>query len=227
MLVEVDFPRRSQLPAKIRDQNEELRQEFGVVAFPSLFLSDSEGRPFVQIRNQPGIDAAQLASQMRSFAEIAGKRVALIEEASSLEGLKRAEKLDEALKTLSDEMVDRFYSDLRDEIIALDEKDTLKRKKDGEGVRDYYEIEKVVQELAQQGKDDAIAGAVDKFIKDRNLKSENKQRALMLKLGIYGVDQLEEAAQLLEKIVKIQSKSETARTAQEIRSRLLQYSSER
>ena len=130
VFVELDYPRHKDQSENLRKQNDELRRTFGVKGFPTLMLADAQGRPFAQLSNQPGIEPEQLASQMRSLQGLREKRDVFLSEAESLEGMKRAEKLDEALDLLDDELVERFYGDFTDEIISLDEKGTLKRKKD-------------------------------------------------------------------------------------------------
>jgi protein disulfide-isomerase len=51
IFVEVDKPMRSQLPAALEQQNEQLRKQFGVRGFPTLILLDADqkqlGQPIV------------------------------------------------------------------------------------------------------------------------------------------------------------------------------------
>lgn len=223
VLVELDYPQHAAQSEEVKSQNAELRQKFAVAGYPTLLLADVQGRPYARMRNQPGISPAQFAAQMLSLSTIRKERDGLIDEAQSLKGMERAEKLNEALEAMEDAFVERFYPELVDEIIALDENDKLKRKKNGKSARDLMVIEEKVSALAQDGREQEIAAIIDGFIKDKKLKGESRQRALMLKIGLFGTDKLAEAAVLLEEIVKIQSDSATGRKAQEMRSRVQQY----
>lgn len=44
VLLELDFPRRKEIPAETRKQNEALMKEFGIRGFPTILLLDAEGK---------------------------------------------------------------------------------------------------------------------------------------------------------------------------------------
>lgn len=44
VLLELDFPRRKEIPAETRKQNEALMKEFGIRGFPTILLVDAEGK---------------------------------------------------------------------------------------------------------------------------------------------------------------------------------------
>ncbi|HUF62717.1 MAG TPA: thioredoxin family protein [Verrucomicrobiales bacterium] len=44
ILVELDFPRTKELPGKVKEQNEQLSQEYGIQGFPTIVLLDSRGK---------------------------------------------------------------------------------------------------------------------------------------------------------------------------------------
>ncbi|MCB1099918.1 MAG: hypothetical protein KDN22_30405, partial [Verrucomicrobiae bacterium] len=77
--------------------------------------------------------------------------------------------------------------------------------------------------LGQVDDHDGIAMAIDEFIEKKKLKGEKQQRALMLKLGLYGADKLEAAVKFLSEIIDIESDSDTANEAVEIRMRVKDF----
>lgn len=44
ILMEVDFPKKSELPAKVNAQNKALDKEFKIEGYPTLFLLDADGK---------------------------------------------------------------------------------------------------------------------------------------------------------------------------------------
>ncbi len=42
ILVEVDFPRKTQLPDKVKKQNDELKRRFSISGFPTVLFLDAQ-----------------------------------------------------------------------------------------------------------------------------------------------------------------------------------------
>lgn len=227
VLVELDYPRHASLPRELAAQNARMRVEFGIEGFPTLLLADCDGRVYGRIPSQPGITPEQLVAQMNALRGLREKRDLLIGEADALQGLKRAEKLHEAMELLDARIVERFHGATVDEIIALDEKDTLKRRENREFAGTLHALEQEIDALERRGDLGAIAAAIDAAIEVGQLKGERRQRVLLLKLGLHGGDQLEEALALLDTIIDIKADSAAGREAAEIRMRVAQLSQQR
>lgn len=45
VLMEVDFPKRTELPAELKAQNEQLAQQFRVTGYPTIMFTDPQGNP--------------------------------------------------------------------------------------------------------------------------------------------------------------------------------------
>ena len=54
VLLEVDFPRRKQLPAAQQSQNEQLAMKFQVQGFPTIVVLDSDGKKVGELGYTPG-----------------------------------------------------------------------------------------------------------------------------------------------------------------------------
>ncbi len=54
IMVELDFPRSKELPAAEKEQNEKLRQEYGVNGFPTIVLLNARGREVARTGYQEG-----------------------------------------------------------------------------------------------------------------------------------------------------------------------------
>lgn len=68
VLVEIDFPRKSKQTDEMKEKNEALAQKFGVQGFPTVFLTDAEGKPFAQTGYQPGGVEPYLAHLKKALA---------------------------------------------------------------------------------------------------------------------------------------------------------------
>ena len=64
VLMEVDFPRRKELPSALKSQNERLAQELGIQGFPTLVVFDSEGKKLAEF----GYEAAVPPNASRTQA---------------------------------------------------------------------------------------------------------------------------------------------------------------
>ena len=54
VLLELDFPRKTELPAELKEQNEKLLKEHGVQGFPSVLLLDAEGKKVGELGYEEG-----------------------------------------------------------------------------------------------------------------------------------------------------------------------------
>ena len=54
VLVELDFPRKTKIDAKLKEQNEKLAEKYKVRGFPTVLLMDANGKVFKQAGYQAG-----------------------------------------------------------------------------------------------------------------------------------------------------------------------------
>jgi len=220
VLVQLDFPAGKTQPAPIREQNRRLQTAFGVRGLPSMFLADAAGIPYAEIACEPGIAAGEFISRLHSFRTIRERRDREIEKAEPLEGEKRAEQLAKALETMDDDIAGRFYGALADELVALDDSDKWKWKKRRAFQRKFFPLEAAVFALANDGDGSAIEPKIDQFLAENPLADAERQRVLLLKLGLFGPGDTPAALALLDKIVALDGKSRFADQARAIRRRL-------
>ena len=227
VLLQIDFLGSKLQAAGPPKQNDALRIRFGVEAFPTLLFLDGKGTPFGHLPYQPDLTIDHFAAQMRSYRGLREKRDKRFAEAESKKGLERAKLLDKGLDALSTEIVERFYGDVVDEIIRLDKKDELKRSRGRELAKAIGALKSEIADLARSDDLDAIAARIDAFIAEQKLNSRGKQEALMLKLGLFGPDEIPSALELLDQIVALDPDSENGKEAAETKFRLEQYQKER
>ncbi|HEX5050310.1 MAG TPA: thioredoxin family protein [Planctomycetota bacterium] len=54
VLLEVDFPKKAELPAELQKQNQQLKGEFQVTEFPTIVFLDAEGKQLGRMGYEPG-----------------------------------------------------------------------------------------------------------------------------------------------------------------------------
>ncbi len=54
VLLELDFPRNTQLPAELKTQNEQLQKQFGIRGFPTVLFLDGDGKQVGQLGYKAG-----------------------------------------------------------------------------------------------------------------------------------------------------------------------------
>lgn len=54
VLVKVDFPRKTTLPAEIAEQNKKLAEQYGIQGFPTIVVLNSEGKKIGELGYTPG-----------------------------------------------------------------------------------------------------------------------------------------------------------------------------
>jgi len=62
VLLELDFPRKKQMPPEITAQNERLAMKYGIQGFPTVVVFDSSGKPLGALGYQAGGPQAFIAT---------------------------------------------------------------------------------------------------------------------------------------------------------------------
>lgn len=162
VLVELDFPNdKSKLSEATQKQNEEWSQKLAVKGFPTIFLTDEQGRPYAQTGYQEGGAEPYVAH----LAELREKRVARDEAFAAAEkakGVEKAKQLDAAMDVVGEELALNAYADQVKEIIKLDAKNEA-------GLKEKYE-----QKLAGVELDKAVM-AIQSTFNGQNAEEMIKQ----------------------------------------------------
>lgn len=159
VLVEIDFPKSKEQSEGVKKQNRELEKRYQVEGFPTIVLTDAEGRPYARTGYQEG-GPDNFLNHLQELRTLKLKRDELFENAENAEGIEKANLLDQALNVLESNGVNSLneYRDIVDKIMEYD-------KEDKAGLRTGYEALKIRYESS-----DRIAGIMDDL--DRNLSGE-------------------------------------------------------
>ena len=178
--MELDFPQKTQLEEKLTQQNKVLSKKYGITGFPSIVLVDAEGVEFARTGYQSGGPQVYLDS-LKGFVKNYQQSQVLKKEAEKLDGVKKAEKLDQAITLLVQNGSKYDYSALSDEIIALD--------KDGKaGLRVKYELPQklsAIEAQLNQDKDfDKAVAELDKLAPTAASVPSLQQQVYLFQAGI-------------------------------------------
>jgi hypothetical protein len=134
--------------------------------------------------------------------------------------LDKAKALDDGLKILDGELVQKYYSKQVEEIIKLDPTDTLGRKKGMEIAKASDELMTTLEALHGEQKFKELLAEVDGFITKWSLTGSEKQRVLMLKFGVYDAKSLDEAEKLADEVIAIDAKTSFGEQAGSIKQQI-------
>ncbi|NNM28614.1 MAG: thioredoxin family protein, partial [Akkermansiaceae bacterium] len=209
ILVELDFPRdQSKLSKETKDQNQALGKKYSVQGYPTIILADAQGRPYAQTGYQEGGPEKYLEhlADLRTKRE---ERDAALAAAAKLDGVEKAEALERAIGDFPDAVIDNFYGDIAETILAADPEDTTGFKK----TRDYRDSVSAYEDKVEQlfvAKDfDGVRKLADEFLESHNPTGMDRQHILMGKFMAI-VEQGDEpgALKLLDDIKAIDPESE-------------------
>lgn len=207
ILVKVDFPNdKSGQTEDIQKKNNEWQKKLGVNGFPSVYLVDSEGRPYAKTGYQAGGPEKYLAS-LEELRKVRVTRDEAFAKAEKLEGVEKAQALDEALSQLDESLATSFYADVIKQIAELDKDDVGGLRSKYYAAQDAEEQKAVLAKIELVSKvmkgEEALA-EIEKSLKEKKLPPEMRIAACRYKLNVLrGMGKLEDSVSLLDEMLKI------------------------
>ena len=237
VLVELDFPQKKELDAKLKEQNEALQEKFQVQGFPSIILCDSTGKPYAKTGYQPG-GPEKYVAHLDELQAIRVKRdEAFAKSAAAKTDTEKAAFLVEGLKVLDEELVDSNYGDVVDKIGELDKEDKtgfVKARKEAiakkeaaakaEGALEEFMGTKI-QPLMQAKEFDKALAEVKTYIKANPDTPEDYKIGMTLNIGLAGPmtkGDIAGANAMIDEVAKDYPNSEVAKNADKIKANLKQ-----
>ena len=121
VLVVLDFPRdKSLVSEETAKQNEQLKEQFAIRGFPTLYLTDAAGRPYAKASYQAGgpENYLEYLAGLKAVRQVRDKGFAAAKAES--DNLARARLIDAVLEALGPAITSRFYDAEIQQIINLD-----------------------------------------------------------------------------------------------------------
>jgi thioredoxin-related protein len=187
VLVELDFPKdKTKISDEVREQNQKLNDKYGVQGYPTILLTDAEGRPYAATGYQPGGPE----KYVEHLNELRAKKTARDEAfaaADKAEGVEKAKALVAALDAmkLEETMVANFYGDVVDRIKESDPDDVsgfAKKAADAGRIKVFQEE---LQEFANKQDMEGAMALVDKTLKEGGFGPEDTLQLMMVRALIF------------------------------------------
>jgi thioredoxin-related protein len=172
VLVEIDFPQSTELPAELKAQNDALGQTYEIQGYPTILLMDAQGRAYAKTGYQPGGPAAYLEhlAALRAQKE---QRDAAFAKAAQASGAEQAQLYHAALAALGEAPLAGYDAEIA-AIIAGDADGAL-------GLKLRYELRPKLEQVMAALQSGDLAGArtqVDALLATPGLEGELKQEVL-------------------------------------------------
>jgi thioredoxin-related protein len=175
VFVELDYPHSKKLPAELVTQNESLKDHYKIRGWPTIIITDTDGKPIARTGYRPGGPEKYL-EHLDEFAKVYDEILQLKTKLETLQGMERAKLLDdiiEAYVKLNNEADET--AGWSNEIIAIDSDNKA-------GLKVKYEIRLLMAEsskLRQEKKFDEAKAVLDKVIAHPGADAQQKQTAYM------------------------------------------------
>ena len=211
VLVEIDFPKdKSKLSEETHAQNKELGGKYAIQGYPTILLTDAEGRPYAATGYQKG-GPEKYVEHLNELRGNKAKRDEAFAAASKAEGLEKAKALVSALDAmgLEDEVVANFYGDVAKQIKEADPKDETGFGKEAAAKQRLADFQKGLQELAGKQDMDGALALVDKTLKEGGFGADETQQLMMTRAVIFAQQsKFEEALKAVDEAIAFAPESQ-------------------
>jgi thioredoxin-related protein len=186
VLVELDFPKdKTKVSDEVREQNEKLGKKYGIQGYPTILLTDADGRPYASTGYQKGGPEKYVAH----LNELQTKKTARDEAfaaAEKAEGVEKAKALIAALDAmqLSEASVATFYGDVVERIKAADPEDTAGFSKKAAAAGRLKAFQEELQGLAGKQDMDGALKLVDKTLAEGGFGTDETLQMMMTRAVI-------------------------------------------
>lgn len=183
VLVEIDFPQdEKKLTEATKKQNEALQEKYGVKGFPSILLTDAEGKPFAATGYEEG-GPVKYVAMLDGLRAKKAKRDEAFAAAAKAEGVEQAKQYVAALKAmeLEDTTVNGFYGDIVEKIKKADPKDESGFVKQLEMKAKLAKFEEELNGYAEKDDAEGALKFAEKTLTDGGFEGESKQQIALTK----------------------------------------------
>jgi len=214
--VRFDFPKETKLPAQQKARNQMMMRAYRVAAFPTLVLTDTQGRPYGINGYQP-VTPAEYAKVIQAMKATGEVRDDLFSKAAQASGVEKASLLAKAIPKLPGSLAGRFYRPELEAIIENDPENETGKVPVAQRLLADVDYSDQMEKLKAGVQWSKMIELTDSYIEEQKLQGAALQQALFNKVGVYKDQANTEAmARTLLEIVKIDESTQHAKNAQKI-----------
>ncbi len=223
ILVELDYPKdKSKLAAETIKQNETLVKQYPVREYPSIFLTDAEGKPYAVTGYQKGGTDAYV----KHLNELRAKKTArdkAFATAANFKGVEKAKALVTGLAVmgLDDVVVYNFYGDVVAEIKTADPKDETGFSRAATTAARIATIQQGLQACAKKGDHAGALALMENAIKEEGFDVEATQEMMVTRAMILSkMEKFDEALKALTEAKVVAPESRLSASMDSIKDRI-------
>jgi thioredoxin-related protein len=186
VLVEIDFPKdKSKLTEELQKQNSELGKKYAVRGYPTILLTDAEGRPYAATGYQKG-GAEPYVAHLNELRAKKAARDEAFASAEKAEGLEKAKALIAALEAmaLNDAVIGNFYGDVAGQIAAADPEDKTGFAAKTSAKKRFADFQNQLQAIGMKKDNEGALGLVDKTLKEGGFGKDQTQQIMLIRAAI-------------------------------------------
>ncbi|MCB1062204.1 MAG: thioredoxin family protein [Verrucomicrobiae bacterium] len=212
--VRFDFPKSRQLSPSVTAQNQLFMRAYRITAFPTVFLTDTDGRPY-GINGYQAMTPANYAKIITAMRQMATLRDQYFEKAAAADGVEKAKLLVKGVPNLPGNLSARYYRQQLETIIANDPKDETGKVAKCKRLIADVDYSDQMQKLEQEIEWSKMLDLTDAYIRENGLQGQERQQALFNKVGVLQKQgNLPEVVRGLLEIAAIDEKSPLGQRAQ-------------
>jgi thiol-disulfide isomerase/thioredoxin len=183
VLVELDFPKdKTKVTEAVMAQNKELQGKYSVRGFPTILLTDAEGKPFAKTGYRQGGPEAYV-THLNELLAIREQRDAAFAEAGKAGGVAKAKALIKGVEAIKidEKLLAAFYGDKLDAIKAADPKDETGYVKKLESKQKFEDFMGQINALGSKKDFEGAIKIIDETLAAGTFDGELKQQTLVFK----------------------------------------------
>lgn len=183
VIVRFDFPRDQKLPPATAAQNQLFMRAYRVAAFPTVYLTDTDGRPY-GVNGYQAVTPVEYGKIITAMRQMATLRDQFFAKAETVTGVEKARLLVKGVPNLPGNLSARYYRPQLEAIIASDPQDETERVDKCRRLIADVDYTNQMQKLEQKVEWSKMLDLTDAFIKENNLQGPERQQALLNKVGV-------------------------------------------
>lgn len=181
-LLKLEYPKDNVMPREEAAQKAVLREAYRVRGYPTVVLTDAEGRPFGLNGYQP-LKPKEYGDQILGILAVHEDNLAAVKESANLDGAEKAKALSRAIPDVPSALIARFYRAEMEAVLAADPDDVLKMAGPFRKLIAEADYSREIQKLARESKWEEMIAATDRHIEGQKLEGESLQGALLNRAG--------------------------------------------